>query len=90
METTYLLRKLLNYLTFYFKLKMASNLKSNPNQLKHLKKCFYSFKFQAFIMLISFHLNVFESEYDSPPKILREFYNSYHKKITQVKRKLVV
>lgn len=69
---------------------MASNLKSIPNQLKHLKKCFCSFKFQAFIMLISFHLNVFKSEYDFPLKILKEFYNSYHKKITPVKRKLVV
>jgi len=69
---------------------MASNLKSIPNLLKHLKKCLYSFKFQAFIMLVLFHLDVFESEYDFPPKILKEFYNSYHKKITQVRRKLVV
>ena len=69
---------------------MASNLKSILNQLKHLKKYFYSFRFQAFIMLISFHLNVFESGYDSLLKILIEFYNSYHKKITQVEHKLVV
>jgi len=69
---------------------MASNLKSILNQLKHLKKYFYNFSFQAFIMLISFHLDEFESEFDSLLKILREFYNSYRKKITQVRRKLVV
>ena len=84
------LKKLFNCLTFCFKLNLASYLKSILDQPKHLKKYFYSFRFQVFIMLILFHLNVFESGYDFPPKILREFYNSYHKKITQAKHKLVV